>query len=137
MSQLLEQINAEQERIDRESMENCQAQIIKFKEVLIDINREIFDMNTAFFDRMIDITTHMLISDKMLRLKDMHDFIYSNPTLKGNLKESVWLRFVEIFKENHVDELPFKIDHDKDPTTPHVTFGYLVDQLIESFNDEL
>lgn len=137
MSQLLEQINAEQERIEKESMNNCYAEIMKIKEVLLNINQEVFDLNKSFFKDVIDTTTRMFISDKMLRLKDMHDFIYSNPTLKGNLKEQVWLRFVEIYKINHESELPFKFDHDKDPLTEDVTIGYLIDQLMESFKDEL
>ena len=128
MSQVLEQLNAEQERIEQEQMQsiinNCYTEI---KEQLEQ------DFSKVTYKLLDDIQI-MIAKNNILRIKDMHDFIYANPTLKGNIKELTWLSFVEIYKTNHPNELIQKIDHDLNPATEELTVGQVIDQMIDSFN---
>jgi|ERR1044071_4428841 hypothetical protein len=123
MSQLLEQLNAEQERLDQEY---CQSQL---NNCCTELKAEMLRIQSELQHDMMFIT----VQNNIMRLKDMHDFIYSNPTLKGDTKELVWLRFVEIYKTNHASEVSLKFDHDVDPGTEDITFGQAIDLMVEAF----
>jgi hypothetical protein len=123
MSQILEQLNAEQERLEQEQMQS------QLKNCCNELKLEMLQMKKELQDDLMFAT----LQNNLLRMKDMHDFIYSNPTLKGDMKELTWQRYVEIYKNNHEDELPLKLDHDGDLNTEEITFGQLIDLMVDDF----
>ena len=111
MSKILEQLNAEQERLEQEQLKNC------CNDLLQSLKHD--------FVSTID-------KNDLLRMKDMHDFIHSNPTLKGDMKELTYQRFVEIYKTNHPEQMKHQIDHDNNPDTPAILMEQAIDLLVES-----
>jgi len=121
MSQLLEKLNAEQERIE-------QAEKVALYKRL----DEMQDTINKFHFTPRDII-NLSLGKEVVRMQDMHDFIYSNPTLKGNTKELTFQRYLEIYKTNHADEMKIPFDHDRNPETPEVTLNEI---FTEKYNLE-
>lgn len=69
---------------------------------------------------------------EFVHVKDMHDFIHSNPTIKKAVKKDTFERYIEIYKKNHNEDLYYKFDHDKDSNTPDVTLVDALNDYIES-----
>jgi hypothetical protein len=127
MSALLEQLNAEYQRIEKAEVTNCCSEAVS---LYLELKKDIVNLQKNVLVLQGDIIYTYLVGE-FLRLQDMHDFIYSNPTLKGDMKELTFKRYLEIYKENHKSLVEHKFDHDGNPLTEELSLADVINLMGE------